>query len=69
MCLYPEVQSRAQAELDRVVGSDRLPTFDDRDRLPYVNALCTELFRWMPVGPVGKFVLHLSTWFLLMYQA
>ena len=54
MTLYPEVQRRAQAELDEVVGTDRLPTFDDRERLPYVSALCTELFRWMPVGPVGK---------------
>lgn len=25
-------------ELDEVVGSRRLPTFDDRDSLPYINA-------------------------------
>lgn len=39
MSLYPEVQLRAQAEIDAVVGNDRLPTFSDRESLPYVNAL------------------------------
>lgn len=53
MTLYPEVQRRAQAELDGVVGTDRLPTFEDRDRLPYINAICSEVLRWMPVGPLG----------------
>lgn len=42
---FPEAQRRAQEELDRVVGTDRLPTFDDRERLPYVNALCSEVLR------------------------
>ncbi|KAF9225799.1 cytochrome P450 [Gyrodon lividus] len=39
MTLYPEVQSKAQAEIDAVVGLDRLPTIQDREQLPYVNAL------------------------------
>ncbi|KAJ3557115.1 hypothetical protein NM688_g1644 [Phlebia brevispora] len=53
MTIYPEIQAKAQAEIDSVIGGDRLPTFDDRARLTYVNAICTELLRWMPVGPLG----------------
>lgn len=45
MLKFPEVQRRAQEELDRVVGTSRLPTFDDRERLPYVNAICAEVLR------------------------
>lgn len=53
MVLYPEVQRKAQEEIDDVVGSDRLPTFADRESLPYINALCAEILRWIPVGPLG----------------
>ena len=53
LTLFPEVQRRAQAELDIVVGRDRLPTFDDRPRLPYIEALCKELMRWQMVTPIG----------------
>jgi hypothetical protein len=37
MSLYPEVQKKAQEEIDAVVGHDRLPSFEDRERLPYVD--------------------------------
>ena len=53
MLLHPEVQLRAQRELDSVVGRDRMPTFADRSRLPYVNALIKEAVRWRPVDPLG----------------
>jgi hypothetical protein len=53
LALFPQVQRRAQAELDVVVGRDRLPTFDDRPRLPYMEALCKELMRWQMVTPTG----------------
>lgn len=53
MTCYPEAQKKAQEELDRVVGTDRLPIFADRDDLPYVEALVTEIFRWNPVAPLG----------------
>lgn len=37
MMQYPDVQKKAQAELDSVLGAgpDRMPTFADRERLPY----------------------------------
>ncbi len=55
MLLSPEIQKRAQAELDSVTGRERLPTFDDRPKLPFVDAVCKESFRWYPVAPTGAF--------------
>lgn len=52
MTLHPEAQKRAQAELDAVLG-DRLPTFADKDDLPYVTAIMKEVFRWIPVLPLA----------------
>lgn len=40
---FPDVQRRAQEEVDRVVGSSRLPTLDDFQNLPYVQALIKEV--------------------------
>ncbi|THH03763.1 hypothetical protein EW146_g10348 [Bondarzewia mesenterica] len=51
MTLYPEVQQRAQLEIDSVVGNDRLPTLDDH--LPYVEAIVSEVLRWGTVVPLG----------------
>ena len=45
MLLYPEIQRKAQAEVDRVVGRDRLPEFSDEPALPYVTALVKEVLR------------------------
>ena len=49
MALYPDVQAKAQAELDTVIGSERLPKLSDRDALPYVMAVIREVLRWHPV--------------------
>ncbi|KAG7095113.1 hypothetical protein E1B28_005898 [Marasmius oreades] len=53
MVLHPEVQSKARAELDSVVGHARLPDFVDRDSLPYIDAIVKEALRWNPVAPLG----------------
>src|ERR1700753_1021541 len=58
MVYNPDVQRKAQKELDEKVGRDTLPDFGDRDRLPYIDALINELPRWFPVVPLG--VPHLS---------
>ena len=55
MCNYPDVQEKAQAEVDAVVGMDRFPDFDDRASLPYINAIVLEVLRWQPVAPVGTY--------------
>jgi len=51
--MYPDVQRRAQAEIDRVVLKGTLPGFQDRDSLPYVDCLLKELQRWRPAIPLG----------------
>ncbi|KZP12803.1 cytochrome P450 [Athelia psychrophila] len=54
MTLNPAVQARAHAELDALIGKDvRLPTFTDRQYLPYVNAIVKEVLRWNPSVPLG----------------
>ncbi|KAK0231788.1 cytochrome P450 [Armillaria nabsnona] len=53
MVLFPDVQRKAQAEIDAIVGIDRLPRSDDRERLPYMNALVLEVSRWHTVAPLG----------------
>ena len=56
MLTHPEVQRKAQEELRQVVGTDRLPTLNDRNRLPYIEAVLKELLRWMPVTPLGAHI-------------
>ncbi|KAF9243525.1 cytochrome P450 [Melanogaster broomeanus] len=55
MIRYPDVQKRAQAEIDSVIGSDltRLPAWEDRSSLPYIDAVIKETLRWHPVAPLG----------------
>jgi cytochrome P450 len=53
--MYPDVQKRAQAEIDSVTGRARLPTFDDRESMPYIEAICNEAVRWMPTLPLGLY--------------
>ena len=45
LCLaaHPEVVKKAQEEIDRVVGRDRLPHFDDFQDLPYLQAIVNEV--------------------------
>jgi cytochrome P450 len=55
--VYPDVQKKAQAELDRVMGRHRLPDFADKAELPYLEAVMRECLRWLPVLPTGRFAL------------
>jgi hypothetical protein len=55
MVLYPDVLAKAQAELDRVVGSHRLPDLSDRSTLPYLDAIITETFRYVSFNVVALF--------------
>ena len=53
MIVYPDVQRKAQEELDRVIGGERLPLASDLDKLPYIEAVLKETHRWHPVAPLG----------------
>ncbi|KAI7184317.1 putative cytochrome P450 [Hortaea werneckii] len=50
---HPDVLKIAQAELDSMIGQDRMPTFADEPNLPYIRALCKETLRWRPVAVLG----------------
>lgn len=54
MTLHPEVQRKAQAEIESVVGTDRVPTAADRENLPYIHAILLEVLRWNPVATLGN---------------
>ncbi|THU90948.1 cytochrome P450 [Dendrothele bispora CBS 962.96] len=53
MLRYPDVQTKAQKELDSILGMGTLPKFEDEKRLPYVTAVVKEAFRWRNVAPMG----------------
>ncbi|KAJ7156841.1 cytochrome P450 [Mycena crocata] len=53
MVLFPGVQAKAQREIDAVVGDGRLPSFSDKENLPYTTALALEVLRWHSVTPTG----------------
>ncbi|TFK20076.1 O-methylsterigmatocystin oxidoreductase [Coprinopsis marcescibilis] len=59
MLKHPEVQRKAQTEIDAVTGGDRLPVPEDMADLPYVEAIVKEAMRWFTVAPMG--VPHQST--------
>nr|GAT53684.1 predicted protein [Mycena chlorophos] len=53
MLSNPEALKKAQEEIDRVVGPDRLPDWDDEPNLPYVVACIKESMRWHNVTPIA----------------
>ncbi|KAH9477562.1 Cytochrome P450 monooxygenase [Psilocybe cubensis] len=53
MAVNPDVQKKAQAEINSIIGSKRLPEFEDRPMMPYSEAIYREVLRWRSPGPVG----------------
>ncbi|CAE6456237.1 unnamed protein product, partial [Rhizoctonia solani] len=53
MTLNQQVLAKAQAEIDQVIGQDRLPEMSDRESLPYVECVLREVLRWQPVTPIA----------------
>lgn len=58
MIHFPDVQARARKEIDDLTGGLRLPDFDDRPSLPYIDAIIAELFRWATPTPLA--IAHMS---------
>ncbi|GAW20575.1 hypothetical protein ANO14919_100830 [Xylariales sp. No.14919] len=52
MTLAPEIQRKAQEEIDEIIGIGRLPKYSDKGNLPYVSAIVKESFRWHAVVPM-----------------
>lgn len=52
MVMHPEIQKKAQEEMERVVGGDRFPEFSDQQAMPYLTAVCKEV----SVTVVGSFL-------------
>ncbi|EGN94605.1 hypothetical protein SERLA73DRAFT_62286 [Serpula lacrymans var. lacrymans S7.3] len=57
--VHPEMQALVHDELEKVIGRERAPTFDDQSMLPMVTAFMLESFRWRPVS-IGGFA-HCTT--------
>ncbi|XP_074758697.1 cytochrome P450 2D6 [Athene noctua] len=53
MLLYPEIQSKVQAEIDKVIGRERSPTMKDQVSMPYTSAVIHEVQRYGDVIPIG----------------
>lgn len=45
----PDIQKKAQGELDMVCGDQRSPQWSDFEHLPYINMLVKEGLRWRPM--------------------
>lgn len=52
MVLHPEIQLKAQAEIDNIVGSSRVVSISDIPNLPYLQAIVKECLRVHPPGPL-----------------
>jgi cytochrome P450 len=53
-CLsHPDAVAKAHEELDRVIGQDRFPTWEDEAKLPYIRALIKEQHRWRTIAPMS----------------
>ncbi|KAF9480793.1 cytochrome P450, partial [Pholiota conissans] len=53
MAMFPEFQAKAKKEIDVMIGTHRLVNFEDKESLPYIEALRREVMRWRPVFPLG----------------
>ena len=61
MALHPDVQKRAQAEVDDEVGRNQVAEYAQLENVPYLFAVMKEVLRFAPVGPLGVFSPHCTT--------
>lgn len=53
LAAFPDSQAKAHAEITKVVGDSRSPTFDDETDLPYIRAMVKEILRLRPTTSIG----------------
>ncbi|GBN99748.1 Cytochrome P450 2U1 [Araneus ventricosus] len=51
--VHQDVQKKVQEEIDNVIGMDRLPSWDEHDKMPYTAATIMELMRWRTIVPIN----------------
>jgi len=57
LVLHPEVLKKAHEEIDNIIGKKRLPAFEDRPLLPYIECVVNETLRWgvpAPLAPLHR---------------
>ncbi|XP_070508543.1 probable cytochrome P450 305a1, partial [Chironomus tepperi] len=54
MVLYPEIQRKCHEELENVVGAadGELPSYSDRKKTPYIDAVILEVIRLYSIAPI-----------------
>ncbi|XP_056464489.1 vitamin D 25-hydroxylase [Gadus chalcogrammus] len=55
MALYPNIQERVHQEIDSVLVNGRAPSLEDKQRMPYVEAVLHEVLRFCNIVPLGIF--------------
>ncbi|KAG2007047.1 cytochrome P450 [Coprinopsis cinerea AmutBmut pab1-1] len=54
MLQNPDIQRKAQKVIDETMNlSEGLPDFTHYGKMPYIEALVQEVFRWRPVAPIA----------------
>lgn len=59
MLKHPDIQAKAQRELDTVLGHGQLPDYGDEVSLPYLKAVVKECLRIEPPFPLA--IPHMTT--------
>ncbi|MBN3322470.1 CP2R1 hydroxylase, partial [Atractosteus spatula] len=55
MALYPSMQGKVQKEIDSVVGKSKLPSLDNKPKMPFTEAVLHEVLRFCNIAPLGIF--------------